>query len=153
MHNAVVDAKNAAIVPRENYSKAIEQIIKDGKCPFCKTNLLTYHREPILFDDGNWMATRNSYPYEGASLHFLLISRAHRTHIETLTAGEKVAFFEAYNKLSHQFEFFGASILFRSGDTRYTGASVGHLHAHVIVGSMRVDESRPITGLVGFGPP
>lgn len=40
--------------------------------------------------------------------------------------------------------------MIRSGDTKITGASVNHLHAHLIVGVQRTNKTRLVNALVGF---
>lgn len=148
-----VDVENAELLPRGGYEKVLRQIIADGHCPFCGDNLQRVHPEPILWKNAHWIVTTNAWPYMGASIHFLLISTEHIEQIEDLSPEARLAFFEAYDRLSQTYGFPGASILWRSGETSQTGASVRHLHAQVIVGHPRTKNAKPITGLLGFGPP
>lgn len=148
-----VDVANAGLLPRGDYEKVLERIIQNGHCPFCEENLPKVHPNPILWTSAHWVVTTNAWPYAGVKSHFLLISRTHVTRIEDLSIGARLSFFDEFDQLSSQFNFKGASILWRSGDTEYTGASVMHLHAQIVVGYPRSPEAPAITGLLGFGPP
>jgi diadenosine tetraphosphate (Ap4A) HIT family hydrolase len=44
----------------------------------------------------------------------------------------------------------GGTLMIRSGETRFTGATVNHLHAHLIVGGPREEGNQPITAVLGF---
>lgn len=55
-----------------------------------------------------------------------------------------------YRKLIKKNGIKGATLVIRSGDTKITGASVNHLHAHLIVGSSRTQKAKPVKVLVGF---
>ena len=146
-----VDLRNAEIVPREDYVQVIQRIIDEGKCPFCRENLERHHTKPII-EDGAWIVTENAWPYEGTQRQFLLINRRHIADVNDLMLNEQIAFFAAIKRLANRYGLEGYTLLWRSGATNITGASVSHLHAHVIAGHPRADDAPRITGLVGFGP-
>lgn len=151
-HKSQVDIQNALVAPRPGYADVLEQITEEGMCPFCEENVKKHHKNPILFKNKEWIVTKNAWPYEGSKYHFLLIAR---THIEDAKdASPEVWKFlgAAYKKLCKEYKIKGATLFMRSGDTRYTSASVKHLHAQVISGSPRTEESSLITALIGFGP-
>ncbi len=150
MTQPTVDVGNAEIVPRADYTDVLKQIIDEGHCPFCEEHLLRHHRKPILVRSSHWIVTENSWPYAGSVHHFLLITLEHVERIEDLSLEGRIDFFQQYDALSKKFSFEGATILWRSGNTRMTSASVNHLHAHIIVGVKRNDSSKSITGIVGF---
>ena len=145
-----VDTKNATIVKRGNYAHILKKIIADGLCPFCEKHLSTYHTEPILYRSKYWLITKNAWPYEGTKFHFLCIAIPHieaTEHIPSLMWGDLL---KLYGKLVKEHAIKGATLVLRSGDTTYTGASVNHLHGHIISGSKRTRNSRKIEALVGF---
>jgi ATP adenylyltransferase len=150
--NNPVDLTNAELVPRGGYESVIQRIQEKGQCPFCREHLLEHHTKPLIEDGVRWIVTENAWPYEGTKHQFLLISRRHVEHIADLKLQEQADFFGAINRLTHQYRLEGFTVLWRSGATTATGASVSHLHAHMIVGHPRTDDAAPITGLVGFGP-
>lgn len=145
-----VDRTNAEIVPRGDYGDVLQEILNEGICPFCPGNLYRHHTEPIIFEGPHWLVTTNFKPYEGTAHHFMLIAKQHRERIEELNVDEWSEVFGHYQKLVTTFNLSGATILWRSGDTKLTGASVIHLHLQIIVGVQRTDETTPIRGVVGF---
>lgn len=147
-----VDIENAGVVPRDDYQKVLEQIIAEGQCPFCEQHLMRHHREPILWKSSHWIVTRNAWPYVGTSNHFLLIAREHVERIEDMSREAQAAFFDEYARIIDEFSLIGATVLWRSGSSEMTGASVHHLHAQIVVGHPRTSQSEAITALVGFGP-
>jgi ATP adenylyltransferase len=148
-----VDPANAGVVPRGDYGNILQQIVDEGHCPFCREHLQKHHTKPILFENEHWLVTENFKPYTGLRHHFLLIVQRHIERIEDLSTAEEHDFFERYRALAQTYGFAGASIQWRSGLTALTGASVKHLHAHILVGQPRTERSIPITGLVGFYEP
>lgn len=114
------------------YGNVIDEIKKEGICPFCPENLARFHKRPTHRETVHWILTENMYPYDGAKHHLLLIHKAHITSIQEMSK-------EAWSELKELIEFTekkfsipGDSFLLRQGDTRYTGASVSHLHAQII---------------------
>jgi diadenosine tetraphosphate (Ap4A) HIT family hydrolase len=145
-----VDLGNANVVVRGDYIKVIEEIIAGGFCPFCEEHIFTHHRQPILQKTEHWLVTENAWPYKGTRHHFLIIARGHVEKTEDLSAAAWIDFHEVYQWLIKSYGLAGATLMIRSGETMVTGASVNHLHAHLIVGNPRAKDSKPIKALVGF---
>lgn len=107
--------------------------IKDkGVCPFCPENLADYHKNPILISGKYWLATENQWPYKNTKYHFLFI---HRTHVESiieLTPEEAVELFYMAQKLAQENDIKSGGFCMRFGQLGKNGASVSHLHAHLI---------------------
>jgi diadenosine tetraphosphate (Ap4A) HIT family hydrolase len=145
-----VDTRNALVVKRDEYVRVLDAIIAGGFCPFCEKNLFKHHREPLLYKSKYWLVTKNSWPYAGSRFHFLFITRAHIEKTEDMPPLVWADLQKLYRKLVQEHGIKGATLMIRSGDTKNTGASVNHLHAHVIVGSPRTKNTAPIKALVGF---
>ncbi len=145
-----VDAENASIVKRDEYTHALKKIIADGLCPFCEEHLSTYHTQPILHRSKYWIITKNAWPYEGTKFHFLFIAVPHIESTEYIPPLMWTDLHKLYRTLIEKYSIRGASLLIRSGDTKLTGASVNHLHGHIISGSKRNKNSKRIETLVGF---
>lgn len=145
-----VDKGNAEIVPRGGYTETLEAILAAGFCPFCEEHLMKHHRRPILHKTKYWLATENSWPYEGTKHHFLFIARPHVESTETMSPAMWEDLRKLYKKIVREYGIKGASLLLRSGDTRYTGASVSHLHAHLVSGGIRRKKADPIKALIAF---
>jgi ATP adenylyltransferase len=144
-----VNADNTKHRPDGKYGKVIDQIKNDGVCPFCPENFMKYHKNPIIHDGNYWVLTSNMYPYEGAKHHALLV---HKKHITTLAEVSDNAWLE----LKHVFDWYvrehnipGGSFVMRFGDTRYTGASVQHLHANLVSSDGENPERKPILARIG----
>lgn len=116
-----------------DYRKVLEQILQSGKCPFCKENFSIYHREPILQKFGAWFITKITWPYENASLHFLLISDEHKEEFGDLTLDDFNSVKELVKWAIKEFRVEGGAIALRFGDPRLTRSTVKHLHFHLIV--------------------
>ena len=144
-----VNLENTAHRPDDKYGKVIDQIKKDGICPFCPENLPKYHKNPILKEGKFWLLTTNMYPYEGAKHHVLII---HKDHVEKLSEISR----EAWDELKSLIDSFikeknipGGSLVMRFGDTRYTGASVSHLHVNLVSPDGEDKNRKPIVARIG----
>lgn len=145
-----VDVKNAQVVPREDYTKTLEEIIAGGFCPFCEEHLFKHHRKPVLYENKHWLVTENSWPYMGSRFHFLFITKTHVETIEEALPAVWNDFWKLHRKIVEENKISGATLMIRSGDTKLTGASVNHLHAHLVMGGPRTENAKPIKALVGF---
>ncbi|MFA5942731.1 MAG: HIT domain-containing protein [Candidatus Paceibacterota bacterium] len=146
-----VDVGNASVVPRDDYVKVLEEIIAAGFCPFCEEHLFKHHPNPVLFQNKHWLVTKNTWPYVGTRLHLLFIARTHIERIEDMTATMLLYRHDLYRQVIEEHTITGATFMTRSGETLFTGATVTHLHSHLIVGGARDEtDSKPIKALVGF---
>ncbi len=145
-----VDTKNATVVKRNDYVKTLNAIVAGGFCPFCEEHLFKHHRKPLLYKSKYWLVTENSWPYKGSRFHFLFISRIHVETTEEMSSAMWIDLQRQYRKLVNEKRMEGATLMIRSGDTEITGASVNHLHAHLVVGAQRTKNTKPIKALVGF---
>jgi len=144
-----VNFDNAAHRSGGIYGNVISQVQKDGVCPFCPESLAKYHKNPILKEGKFWLLTDNLYPYEGSKYHELLI---HKAHITTFAEISK----EAWDELNEFINYFtgehaipGGTFIMRFGDTRYTGASVAHLHANFVSPDGENKDRKPIIARIG----
>ena len=129
--HSLVHLRNAR---KGKYQKVISHIEKDGVCPFCAEHLHAYHKKPILRHGKHWLVTENMYPYKNTQMHFVLI---HKQHIHSITGLSKEAWSELHKHLKwllRRYNIPGGTALMRFGDHRYTGSSVTHLHAQLVVG-------------------
>lgn len=117
----------------------LEKIKQDGVCPFCGDSL-KYHKRPILEMGEYWILTENHHPYEGSIHHWLAISREHITHIKEVPAEAAAELLLLMGRLCEQYNVDGGALLMRFGDTNITGATVSHLHAHLIIGGKKGKE-------------
>lgn len=135
MKKKVVDPRYAK---SEEYSKVINTIADEAKCPFCPDNF-KYHKNPILKEEDGWFITQNSWPYTGTKHHLIMICREHKEQFSDLTTGDWEAIRTLVNWAVKSYDIPGGGLAMRFGETAYTGATVVHLHAHLIVPEL--DES------------
>ena len=118
----------------DEYREQLQQIAAEGVCPFCPDNF-RWHPHPILREEGDWFITPIRENYENARLHFLLIGREHKEHFTQLSVKDLAAIRELVHwaVAEYELEDKGGAFSLRFGATEYTGASVVHLHGHLIV--------------------
>lgn len=150
MEKKQVDVGNALVVPRDDYVETLEAIIAGGFCPFCEEHFFKHHRKPILYRTAHWLVTENSWPYDGTEFHILFIAIRHIERTDELSATEWLDLKDLHRKFVEENKIKGSTFFIREGDTSITGASVTHLHAHLVVGGPRTDTAEPIKALVGF---
>lgn len=113
------------------YEKVIEEIQKHAVCPFCPENISKYHKNPIE-KRTHWLVTNNMYPYKPVNHHILLIHAKHIEHISEITPEAWVELKTILDETTEKKPITGGSLMLRFGNTNFTGASVTHLHAHII---------------------
>jgi diadenosine tetraphosphate (Ap4A) HIT family hydrolase len=145
-----VDTENALVVKRSEYTNTLKEIVVGGFCPFCEEHLFKHHRQPLIYKSRYWLVTKNAWPYKGSRFHFLFIARSHIETTEDMPSLMWADLQKLYRKLVQENNIRGATLMIRSGNTKITGASVNHLHAHIIVGVPRTKNTKPINALVGF---
>ncbi len=131
MKKPLVNTSNTRSRPDGAYSEVIAKIAEDGVCPFCPENLAKYHKKPVT-EKKHWLVTDNMYPYKPSRYHRLLIHKAHIAHISELTTEAWTELREIIKDESVRAGVTGGTFIMRFGDTRYTGASVTHLHANLV---------------------
>lgn len=134
----------------ENQKKLMEQIEKDGVCPFCPKYFAKYHPKPILRETKSWFVTENMNPYEGTHLHLLLVPKKHVTFPHELSQAAKLDLFQAIEWCTKEFKLPTGSILLRFGNPELNGSSVKHIHAHIIVGNTKSNGGEKIKVKVGY---
>ena len=144
-----VNPKNTQSRGDDTYKNELERIAKDKVCPFCPENLSTYHKNPILHENEHWLITRNMYPYKNTKNHFLLVHKKHIDRPEEMSQQAKHDFFNIVEWATKEFSILGATFFMRFGDTRYTGASVAHLHAQLVSSDPTEPGYEPVVARVG----
>ena len=128
MKKKFVNVNNAR---KGEYKKIIAQIANTGKCPFCKENF-KYHKKPIYKRRDEWFLTNNSWPYKNSKHHLIILGDKHKEHFFELTKKDLAAVRFLTNWAIKKWKIPGGGLAMRFGDTDYTGASVSHIHFHII---------------------
>lgn len=113
-------------------------------------HFLKYHTKPILRSGKYWVLSENFEPYEGSTHHLLAVSKKHTTHFENLSPAAQAELFKLFSAELRARKVKGAAIFMRFGDTDYTGGSVEHLHAQLLVGAKRAKNRERLTLYFGY---
>lgn len=128
----------------------MQKIIDDGVCPFCKEHFEKYHPKPILKETEYWFFTENMSPYKGTKHHFIFVYKpAHVTKPSEITPEALVDLFSLVSWATEEYKIPGGSFFMRFGDTHYTGSSVEHLHAHLLMGDTDAPDHEPVRVKLG----
>ena len=110
----------------------MEQLESDGICVFCPEHVADYQREPVEHEGEHWYVTRNGFPYEGAAEHYLIVSRRHVVSFEELPDEAGAELWAIRRMLAGRLGAVAYATVERSGDMRFNGGSVAHLHVHLL---------------------
>jgi ATP adenylyltransferase len=110
----------------------MEDLEAAGICVFCPEHFAAYHREPIEMEGSHWYVTKNDYPYEGTSAHYLVVPHDHVVSFDELPDEAGAELWALKRALKAKLEPLAVATVERSGDMRYNGGSVAHLHVHVV---------------------
>ena len=125
------------------YKDVLADVKKAAVCPFCPETF-KWHTNPILKTRGNWLITESFQPYKNTNHHFLIIGKKHKEHIRELTATDWKEIVWLTTWAAKKYSLQGGGLAMRFGDTAHTGASVSHLHAHLIVPKMKNSRAVPV---------
>lgn len=138
---------NLANARNDEQRGVMEQIAAHGDCPFCPEHLAKYHRNPIIRSGENWLITENQWPYEHTRVHMLAIAAYHAESIDELRTGAFEELGDHFRWASKEYGIQAGGIAMRFGsDITSNGATVRHLHAHLI----QPDPNRPEGAKVRF---
>lgn len=126
----------------KGYADVIAEIGKTKTCPFCRVHF-QYHKNPILQEFNGWQITRNSWPYEGSETHLIILNPdQHKETVSELTVEDTAAILHLVKWIVGELKIPGGGICMRFGDTLHTGATVCHIHAHLIVPKINPESGR-----------
>lgn len=122
----------------ENFRSAeqlaeMQRLEAAGVCLFCPDGFQQQPAQRILWRTKRWTVTPNEFPYKGTALHLLVVPHEHVTDMLDLTAASQEDFWLTLKMIREQFnlKYYGLGV--RNGDCRFTGATISHVHAHVLV--------------------
>ena len=129
----------------------MEKIEQDGVCPFCAEYFTKYHPKQIIKETNSWFFTENMSPYEGTTKHFLFVYKiAHVTSPSNITSKSRAELFELIQWTIEEYDIAGGSFFMRFGEGGYNGSSVEHLHAQLIVGVKKGENTEGLKVKLGY---
>jgi diadenosine tetraphosphate (Ap4A) HIT family hydrolase len=115
----------------------MERLAKEIGCFFCKDNYLKVGASSAIYQAKYWYIKKNDYPYKGAVHHYLIASKKHRIKITDITPIAWTELLKVIKWLENHLKIKGASLFVRSGDMSYTGATLDHIHFHLLLGAKK----------------
>jgi diadenosine tetraphosphate (Ap4A) HIT family hydrolase len=134
----------------------MESLAVTGECFLCSD---TITRIAALYPDfattpiheGDYLfVKKNDFPYEGSVLHLLIVPKRHVTSVEDFLPEEFLELQDMIRWINITFNVQGASFFLRYGDTSFTGATLSHLHFHVVHGVEKSKSSGVIKPKLGY---
>jgi ATP adenylyltransferase len=110
----------------------MEGLERDGICVFCPEHFERYHREPVEISGTHWYVTENDWPYAGTTAHYLIVPHAHVSSFDELPDEAGAELWALKRELKSRLDPLATATVERSGDMRYNGGSVAHLHVHFV---------------------
>jgi diadenosine tetraphosphate (Ap4A) HIT family hydrolase len=123
------------------YKKVLAQAHSEELCPLCT---LKWHTNPILKTLGKWFVTETFQPYPNAAMHFLIIGKQHKKSLMELTPSDWNDISALQKWAIKKYDIKGGGIAMRFGDTAYTGATIVHIHMHLIVPKLKRGRAIPV---------
>jgi ATP adenylyltransferase len=120
----------------------MQQLERSEVCLFCPEHLGS--EQQVEYSTQWWSVTGNRYPYAGTKLHLLLVPRQHVRDMIDLDQLAQADFWQVLRWVRENYglTFYGFGV--RNGPFQYTGSTVEHLHAHVMVGDVENPEHTPV---------
>lgn len=121
----------------------MENIAERDICFMCPENIPEFYEERGgLIDEGEYsFLVHNGYPYENTEHHMMVIPKEHITSLNEASEGFVLEAFSFFRKLEVELNITGGAIAMRFGNPEETGATVHHLHIHLIVPSGNIGAS------------
>jgi diadenosine tetraphosphate (Ap4A) HIT family hydrolase len=115
-----------------------------GICLFCPVALRVHARQRVTFETRHWMVTPNAFPYAGTALHLLVIPKQHANDLLDLEDEALADFWGALREVRARYDLDHYGLGVRNGNCSFTGATIAHVHAHVLVGDPALDPEVPV---------
>ncbi|MBX4190474.1 HIT family protein [Candidatus Saccharibacteria bacterium] len=121
----------------------MRRLDKEGKCILCP-EFIHEDIHDLEIETEQWMVKKNRYPYENTKLHILIIPKEHVKSVSELTKEAKESFLDVVSECERKYDLNSYAVALRSGDMRFNGGSIEHLHAHLVVGDVDNKKHQPI---------
>jgi ATP adenylyltransferase len=116
----------------DSQRRRMERLEEEGVCVFCREHVPEEDREPLMLCGEHWYVSANRYPYAGTSAHYLIVSHLHVASFDELPDDAGAELWAIKRRLKARLDAPAVATVERSGDMRYNGGSVAHLHVHFV---------------------
>jgi diadenosine tetraphosphate (Ap4A) HIT family hydrolase len=135
--------------------RIMEEVASRNECFLCVDSLVKESKRngqstPPFHKGKHWYVKHNDFPYEGTTLHVLIVPNRHVENIEELSVDEFSELQEIVRWVNKKFKVEGASLFVRYGNMSYTGATYTHMHFHLIRGVAKSDNTDGIKPKLGY---
>jgi ATP adenylyltransferase len=117
---------------REDQRAYMESLEAARICVFCPEHVESHHHQPVEWRGEHWYVTKNDFPYAGTVAHYLIVPHRHVTSFDQLPDAAGAELWAIKRMLREQLAPLATATVERSGDMRYNGGSVAHLHTHFV---------------------
>lgn len=128
----------------EEQRKRMAELKEQGKCFFCDQNYLKIGAAEAILGMNYWYVRNNDYPYSGTTHHCIIAPYRHVKRVTELSTEEWQELLLAFKLVEDSLNVPGESIFARSGDMAYTGATLDHLHFHLLVGGPKPEDWKSV---------
>jgi len=126
---------------QEDQRIVMEHIKETGICPFCPENRVSGEVLDPVWTGKHWMFVPNRWPYEFTRVHLMGIAERHVRFIHELTDDEWLEVRMFIDWAIKQYNIESGALGIRFGNPVTNGATVDHLHIHLVVADP--DVTRP----------
>lgn len=112
----------------DDQRERMERLERERICVFC----LEHNEAKVVHRGEHWYVTENLYPYEGTAHHWLIVPYAHVTAFDALPDAAGTELWAIRRLLKEQTAPLATATVERSGDMRFNGGSIAHLHVHFV---------------------
>jgi ATP adenylyltransferase len=116
----------------------------DGICIFCPEHLARDANQRVLHRTSLWTVTPNEFPYARTRLHLLLVPDEHVTDLVDLSSEAQADFWVALKWVRDHHGLTYHSMVARNGECEFTGATVRHVHVHLLQGDVEDPHHEPV---------
>jgi len=127
----------------QDHRDEMVRLDKAGICIFCPEHI-HQDEEKVEEETANWMVKKNRYPREGSKISLLFIPKKHIKTISELDKQAMNQLLALVSKYEKKYKLDSYAIVIRSGDMRYNGGSMEHLHVHLVVGDTDDPNHEPV---------
>ncbi len=104
----------------------------DGVCVFCDERIAAIDGEAVELRGEHWYVVANGFPYAGTRAHYLIVANRHVRSFDQLPDEAGAELWALKRVLARRLQPLATATVERSGDMRYNGGSVAHLHVHFV---------------------